>query len=271
MEMVGLCRFSYLGHGGFKVTHDSLDERRAFLYAQDRMEDRFRHFEAITLPSIAGQTDPDFRLLTVVGSCFPRTYMDRLQALTRDVPQIEIIAYPPQRHRQAMIRVLRENRRDMALPSLQFRLDDDDAMGRDFVARFRETALDTAGFCQKHPAVAVDFNTGYVCRAASTGLQVCAYKYPYSAIALGMIVQPGCDETIMHFGHHKLWSSIPTITVPNEDMMMRSHNDYNDSRMKTGGREFDYQPLDGRMSNYISDRFNVDDNTVREVFSRPLP
>lgn len=57
MQVLGLCRFRYLGHGGFKIMHETLDERRAYLYAPERMEDRFRQFKAITLPTIAGQTD----------------------------------------------------------------------------------------------------------------------------------------------------------------------------------------------------------------------
>ncbi|MDP5219356.1 putative rhamnosyl transferase [Ruegeria sp. 2205SS24-7] len=270
MDILGLCRFSYLGEGGFKMTHDTLDDRRAFLYQQERLVTRFRHFEAITLPSVAGQTDPDFRLLVVIGQDFPAPYLDRLQNLTRHVPQVLIRAYPPMRHRRVMIRAMRDNYGAPEQPSLQFRLDDDDAMGRDFIARFRETAEDTRALWSKHRAIAVDFNRGYVFRAGPEGLQVCAYSYAYSAIALGIIVQLGLKDTIMDYTRGKLWTDMPTVTFPHEDMMLRAHHDFNDSRMKRGGKPFDYTPLTRVQERYFKNRFNINNARGKQVFSRPL-
>ncbi|MCE8514614.1 putative rhamnosyl transferase [Ruegeria pomeroyi] len=271
MQVLGLCRFSYLGHGGFKVMHETLDERRAYLYAPARMEDRFRQFEAITLPSVAGQTDPDFEFLVVIGECFPDSYRARLEGLVRDVPQVRIRAYPPLRHRTAMAQALDDHRHDIDAPCLQFRLDDDDGMARDFVARYREVAADTEALWRKHPAVAVDFNTGYVFRCGQRGIEVSPFQFAYSAIALGVIVAPGHREGIMHFGHHKLWTVMPTITVPGEDMLLRGHNDFNDSRAKPGAKQFRYQPLDADEEAYFKARFNIDNARVREIFSAPPP
>ncbi|NDW46682.1 putative rhamnosyl transferase [Ruegeria sp. PrR005] len=267
MQVLGLCRFSYLGHGGFKIMHETLDERRAYLYAPERMDDRFRQFEAITLPTIAGQTDPDFDFVIAIGECFPDRYLVRLQDLTRDVPQIRIRAFPPLRHRTAMARALDEARQDIETPCLQFRLDDDDGMARDFIERYRQVAEDTRAFWQRHPAVAVDFNTGYVFRCGTRGIEVSPFQFAYSAIALGVIVAPGHTEGIMHHGHHKLWTSMPTITVPGEDMMLRGHNDFNDSRAKPGAKQFEYAPLDPESEAYFKARFNVDNARVKEIFS----
>ena len=50
MQVIGLCRFSYPGIGGFQIEHDSLEDRIAFLYAPERLEERFRFFECFTLP-----------------------------------------------------------------------------------------------------------------------------------------------------------------------------------------------------------------------------
>ncbi|MEY8841707.1 putative rhamnosyl transferase [Cribrihabitans sp. XS_ASV171] len=267
MQVLGLCRFSYLGRGGFKVEHESLDERRTFLYDPARMEERFRYFEAITLPSVRAQTDPDFTFLIATGECFPVEYMARLEALTADIPQVVIRRYKPMKHRQAMARALKDARIEDGEPHLQFRLDDDDAMGVDFVERFRRTARDLRPLWDRHPAIAVDFNTGYVFRAGANGLEVVAYKYPYSAIALGVILQPGVEAGIMHHGHHKLWTAMPTITFPGEDMMLRGHNDFNDSRMKGGAREFDYQPLSRAQEAHFRARFGIDNDRVRAIFS----
>jgi hypothetical protein len=95
MRTVGICRFSYLGKGGFKVGHDDPAALAAFLYDEGRMEERFRLFEAITLPCVAQQTDPDFTFLIITGKWLPARYLERLRALTSDVSQCTIRQYPP--------------------------------------------------------------------------------------------------------------------------------------------------------------------------------
>ena len=40
VQMLGLCRFSYVGLRGYQVEHDSYQERRAHLYDPDRLARR---------------------------------------------------------------------------------------------------------------------------------------------------------------------------------------------------------------------------------------
>ncbi|AXI48718.1 hypothetical protein C1J03_03195 [Sulfitobacter sp. SK012] len=267
MKTIGICRFSYAGMGGFQVEHPDLPAREAFLYDPVRMEERFRLFEAITLPSVAGQTDPDFTFLIVTGDSLPDAYMTRLRALTERIPQTMIRSYPPLPHRKVMKRAINEARGDADTPCLQFRLDDDDAMAVTFVARLKQTALDLRSLWDRHPAIAIDFNKGYVFTAGPEGISVWAYKYQYSAIALGMLVQPGHTDTIMNHGHQNLWKTMPTVTFTDEDMMMRGHNDFNDSRQKARRNVFDYQPLDSGQAAYFKKTFNIDNAVVRRIFS----
>ena len=37
VQVIGLCRFSYLGERGFQIGHETLEERRAFLYDPGRL------------------------------------------------------------------------------------------------------------------------------------------------------------------------------------------------------------------------------------------
>lgn len=270
MRTVGLCRFSYAGIGGFKTDHGDKADLAAFLYGEARMEERFRLFEAITLPCIAAQTDPDFTFLIITGKWIPAHLLERLQTLTADIPQCVIQQYPPRPHRKIMAKAINDWRGPPDEPCLQFRLDDDDAMALSFVEKFKQVAQDLSAFTAQHPSVAVDYNQGYVFRAGSTGVQLVPYRYPYSAIALGMIVQAGSDDTIMSHGHQNLWKTMPTLTLTGEDMMMRGHNDFNDSRLKGKKNTFDYQPMDAAQAAHIRATFGIDDDHVREVFSRRL-
>lgn len=269
MRTIGICRFSYHGKGGFKVGAEDPKALAAFLYGEARMEERFRLFEAITLPCVAAQTDPDFTFLIVTGKWFPEKYLKRLRELTADIRQCEIRQYPPRPHRKIMAKAINDWRGPPDVPCLQFRLDDDDAMALTFVERLKQTAQDLGAITARHSAVAVDFNQGYVFTAGSDGVKLWPYNYPYSAIALGMIVQAGNDDTIMSHGHQNLWKTIPTMTFTGEDMMMRGHNDYNDSRLQGNKNVFDYQPMTAEQSAHIYRTFGIDNDYVKQIFSRP--
>jgi hypothetical protein len=269
VRTIGICRFSYAGHGGFKVGHADQTALETFLYDDARMEERFRLFEAITLPCVAAQTDPDFTFLIVTGTGLPAHHLARLKALTADIAQCSIVQYPPGPHRRIMKKAINDWRGPPGAPCLQFRLDDDDAMGLRFVEKFRQTACDLEPFCARHRSVAVDFNQGYVFTAGREGVRLWPYHYPYSAIALGMIVQAGNDDTIMSHGHQNLWKTMPTVTLTGEDMMMRGHNEFNDSRIGGKKNVFDYKPMTKVQAAHIRATFGIDDAHVSAVFSRP--
>lgn len=269
MRTVGLCRFSYAGEGGFKVGHEDFAALESFLYGAERMEERFRLFEAITLPSVANQTDPDFTFLIVTGTGFPAAYLERLETLIKDIPQCVIRQYPPRPHRRIMSKAIKDWRGAPDTLCLQFRLDDDDAMALSFVEKFKQVATDIAPICARHSSVAVDFNQGYIYTAGPDGIKLWPYHYPYSAIALGMIVQAGSDDTIMSHGHQNLWKTMPTMTFTGEDMMMRGHNDFNDSRLKGKKNVFDYQPMTATQADHIKATFGIDDDRLRAIFSAP--
>ena len=71
LQVQGLCRFSLPCTGGFKKYHADFAERRAALYAPDRLDARCLWFEHVCLPGLALQTDPDFTLHVVLGADFP--------------------------------------------------------------------------------------------------------------------------------------------------------------------------------------------------------
>lgn len=56
------------------------------------LEERFRHFEAICLPGLKAQSDPEFTFLVLVGTSLPAEARARLEALLADFPQARIVA-----------------------------------------------------------------------------------------------------------------------------------------------------------------------------------
>ncbi|MGB7241954.1 MAG: putative rhamnosyl transferase [Sulfitobacter sp.] len=268
MQVIGLCRFSYLGLGGFQITHDSLDERMAFLYNPDRLEERFRFFETITLPCIRAQTDPDFTFLIVIGDSFPIAARTRLDQLVRDIPQVIVQSHPPQRHRRVMRDAVNSVRWFDADPCLQFRLDDDDAVAITYVAQLRAAAAHVTGLLDRFQHVAIDFNQGYIAKPGANGLEIAAIKDPYCTAGLAVLLHPNINKAILNFGHHKISKIMPTLTFTDQDMMLRGHNAFNDSRQKTRSlRMTTFEPITAAEAAHFRATYNIDADHVRRVFA----
>lgn len=154
MELiVGLCRFSYLGLSDWQVfRHDqSVDTERLetiaeTLYAPERMEARFRSFEAICLPSILAQNDPRFLFLVISSPRMPQIWRDRLHAICDPHDQIQIIWAEQPRLGDVLKAPLAEASELSPGGFWQFRLDDDDAVDVNYIKRLRRHIARMKGF-----------------------------------------------------------------------------------------------------------------------------
>ncbi|MCC5983430.1 MAG: putative rhamnosyl transferase [Rhodobacteraceae bacterium] len=260
-EVIGLCRFSYPALGGFQRRHDTPEDRARYLYAPARLEERFRLFETVTLPSLRAQTDPDFTFLVVIGTEFPQR--DRLEALLADLPQAVIRAFPPGRHRDVMARAITEVRRPGLRFSLQFRLDDDDGVGCRFVERLRRTVHEAQPIFERNRRVAIDFNRGHVMRASAAGIHALPVTRAYWTPGLAVALQQDCRQTVMNFGHQELWKHMPALTMTDPDMFIRGINHHNDSELRIR----DPLPLlDTQMASAFHAAYGVSAAHVRAVY-----
>ncbi len=269
MQVIGLCRFSYPGEGGFQIEHASLEERTAYLYSPERMAERFRTFETIMLPPLRAQTDPDFILLIVIGQDLPEPWYQKLMGLVADIPQVVVQARAPGRHRQVMQEAINSVRIFDKEPCLQFRMDDDDAVACTYVERLRSTARDLQKMARQHRHIAIDFNQGFIAHPGPDGLRAAPTKAPYTTAALALMFRPSVKQTVMNFAHAKVAQNMPTVTFSGHDMLIRGHNDYNDSRQKPGIRPVALTPLSSEQEAHFRKVFNIDADHVRRVFSAP--
>ncbi len=267
MQTIGICRFSYPGDGGFQVEHYTLQDRMDYLYAPARMAERFATFETMMLPPLRAQTDDDFTLLIVIGDSLPAQYRDRLEAAIENMPQAVIRAYPPGPHRKVMQNAINDIRRFDGDACLQFRMDDDDAVARTYIKRLRETALDVLPLAAKHRHIAIDFNQGFIARPTATGLEVAPTNAPYTTAALALMFKPDLRLSVMNFAHMKVGQKMPTVTFAGEDMLIRGHNDFNDSRQKPGVRTPKLTPLDAAGKAHFKATYNIDVDAVAAAFS----
>lgn len=265
MRVIGICRFSYPALGGFKRMHDSIAEREAYLYATDRMALRFAHFEALVLPSVRAQTDGDFTFLIVIGQNMPARWLERLHDLCAPVPQIKITQRAPLKHRLALQLAIQDELGEGRPESFQFRLDDDDAMGVDFVEISRSIIRRTERLRRRAPRTAIEFNTGYSATLSADGIIAEDVISSFWACGMGVHFAAGDDKTIMNFGHHKIHHVMPSIIHPRPPMYIRAKHADNDSEAKFRPRRM--KPLDADQIRLFKDRFNVDADQVRQVFA----
>lgn len=266
MQIIGLCRFSYPAYGGFQVEHDTIEQRIAFLYDEHRLQERFHLMEAVALPCLRAQTDQEFELIVVIGDSLPKHHVEHLHDLCADIPQIRIHAEPPRRQRQVMKEILNAARRDPLQPCLQFRHDDDDAVSVDFIERLRQTVTDCRGLMDRNRSVAIDFNRGFIAEVGAQGIAASGAVRPYNVAALGMHIRGGCTQTIMNFAHQKLNQFMPTVTLTDTPMWLRTHNRHNDSR-QSGAGVVEVSPLSPQQEAEFAARFAIEADHIRRVFS----
>ena len=265
MRVIGICRFSYPAVGGFKRMHDSVAEREAYLYETTRMTLRFRHFETLTLPSLAAQKDKRFTFLVIAGENMPDPWWSRLNDICATVPQIKVVTKPPMRHRTAMQLAIREELGETDETSLQFRLDDDDAVGTNFIRGIRRTARLSRNMWANWSNFVIEYSSGFAVQLGPDGILAQPVQGQFLACGLAVLFRPDDPKTVMNYGHHKLHHSMPTLIDPQTPMYLRAvHND-NDSRVTHSK----LAPLDDAGRALFADRFNVTEASVRAAFAAP--
>ena len=157
-QIAGLVRFSYPARSGFAEKSDDMQALAARLYAPERLEQRFHLFERLTLPSLLAQSDPDFTLIVLTGQGFPAR--DRLERALAPLPQAQIVTLPPMYHYPATQAAFDQALDPDAGHLTSFRLDDDDAVDRDLVARLRITVEGLARMRDMSEPVAIGWNRG---------------------------------------------------------------------------------------------------------------
>jgi len=227
--IVGICRFSLLGRGDWKAYQgEGIDDAQVvrqqadILFAPERLEARLRSFELLTLASLRGQSDQDFRFLVLSSELMPDGYRDRLTALCATVPQVTLRFCPVTTAAAAQRAVFRELR--IPYPrTLQFRLDDDDCLAVDFIRRMRaETAERMAGdeIFVAGPHGVVYSSTG--------GAEAGVYDWPVDFMSAGAAIRhPG--KSIYEFGHFRMATRFPAVVVGDCPSLVL-HNGTNDTR-----------------------------------------
>lgn len=214
IKILGVCRFSMLGRGDWKAYRNQPDEaleaiylkQAGDLFAPDRLEARLATFEHLTLRSLANQSDADFRLLVVSSDRMPATYRKRLEALCRDVEQVILRFLPPTHISDAIQQAAPEA--GLNLPdTVQFRLDDDDCVSKDYIRRLRRHAASM----WRNAHFAVSFPSIFYC--ITDGPTEGIYDWYSPFFSAGAAIRHS-SRTIFDYGHYAIPTRLVAVTDP---------------------------------------------------------
>jgi len=263
LQVLGLCRFSYPAElEGFQTRHATMEERRAALYAPERLETRLFWFEHLALPGLRAQARDDFTLLLLLGEDFPQPYHDRLLAMIADVPQIRPVYRPTGPHRLVYREILTAARDPGAEMVAEFRLDDDDAVAVSYVQMIRRAAPQIRPLFRQKGRVALDQGKGVVVAVEGAEVTLTPVLSHCWAAALTVFLRPGDAACVMDFPHQKVWQRMPLVSHTDQLMFLRGAHATNDSKVGLAGTG-SYKIEAGDYPDLMARRFGVDIATFR--------
>ncbi len=269
-RIVGICRFSYLSTRGWRqTTRDDPDTTGEALYAPERMEERFRLFEALTLPSITAQSDPEFTFLIVASFAMPEPWRARLEALVAPVPNVRIEYLKPRPMTEAVTVALRRvlGRRDPE-PVVQFCLDDDDAVSVHYVAQLRQQARDilSSSLAERLP-IALNHPRGISLSKQDGTFSAHETHAPFLALGLALITPGRMPMNVFTCPHLKTPTRYFSIADPKPFAYLRGLHDHHDSKGILKGKSRPMEP--DRLSMILKRDFPfVTDAVLAAVFGR---
>lgn len=206
-QLLGFCRFSFFGRSDTQL--DYSDTNRAFhtLYDERRMNSRFALLENLLLPSLKAQEDQDFRLIMLTSQVMPKPFRDRLRDVCADVPQIQIVEAEGTDITTELRRFTQQKWRGRN-GLMQFRIDDDDALGRHYIARLRHWAS-----AMPHRTI-LTMPKGLCLYRNDSGVHSTPMYRNLTAVGYAYFSKRQTGRTIFQFAHNKSGKRLPYISDP---------------------------------------------------------
>lgn len=237
LPVMVITRFSFLGSSGWK-SEASRDE--ALLFEPERLARRLALFSAITLPSLAGQTDPGFQHAILTSDRLPETALQALDAACvlayggrgRHV----ILARPPSPARRPLRQHLEASHPGQRV--VQVVLDDDDGVSVDFIARMRRDLEKTPKLAPKiieELPFFLSYPRGYGLDFSQDGTRLYTHSYPYINLGLTM-VNAASGKNVLAINHKEAPRKFGGRLIRRRRMFVRAVHGFNDSRVKPTGR-----------------------------------
>lgn len=213
---IGICRFSFCGKGDWRTSRaaktpaqieDMRKKAAAQLYSPERMSLRFFLFENFLLPSLKSQSDKNFICLILTSDIMPKIYKKRLENICAQDPNLELLVSSEVTVHEALWPRISELNTLAGRPLVEFRIDDDDCLSRDYVQELR-------GFMTRlgdRMPISYSRSNGLVITRYASDDEMFIYQANLPFNSMGTAIRVHGERTIFSFGHnalHKRFSAI---------------------------------------------------------------
>lgn len=239
IEIVYQTRFSYFGKSGWRSPASTDPEK---LLAPERLESRLAMFEAITLPSLAAQTDRGFRSAILTSEMMPEVYREKLNAMCKAAlgNRFRILVRRPGSAGMEFRRNVRSSH-PAETPVAQVVLDDDDALSLDFTELLRaeaEAALTLPGFRDR--AFFISYPDGVTMDLSGDKPKFSARSVPFTNLGLALVAPAASPYNPFMTAHKKVNRRFATrIIADMQPYYVRTVHGLNDSRAIKGETHLD--------------------------------
>jgi len=268
VKLVGLCRWSYPAEPGAfaEAEGETLESLRKRLYAPERLAKRLLFLREIVVPCLKAQTDPDFTLVMLMGDQLPEPVRAEVLQIIAPVPQIKpVFREEGLPHQEVCRQLMLAERDDTLRAAAEFRLDDDDAVGVDFIERVRDFFPKVRGIYRNGGKLVLDFNRGFILSVDEDGVQLRQVITRNWTPGQVLFIRPQSDKCLFDFAHAQMWRRIPTMSFPRAQMFLRGAHAENDSQI--GVRKFNEEMLRvtaSELPEMMRARFNLDLERLRD-------
>lgn len=231
MSIIFETRFSFFGQSGWKSDHAA---DPGLLFDEGRLAQRLKYFEEITLTSLEGQTDPDFRHLVLSSTLMPAPWQARLREVTFDMlgEDRATILFRPEGSAGHILKdaIARQYGERVVT---QVVLDDDDAVSVDFVAALKGyVAVAKRDPLNPKPYTFLSFPRGYTLGIEDGKPAWLSPRYvPYTNLGLALVAPGNTRRNPFLTSHKKIGARHPSMMITHlRPFYLRAVHGLNDSR-----------------------------------------
>ncbi len=268
-QIIGVLRFSYPAKEGFAVSGLEEAALETHLYDAKRLATRFTYLETITLPSLAAQTDQDFKLVILAGASLPIRHRRRLRGYEERYPFVKCVFMERMGALSAGKRSFRRGITEGATHVTGFRIDDDDAVATDYIARTRDVSdrLIHAGLAEG--PTTLSFMRGIYWNLFDPVQPFHEFREPQPlGLACAMITTAELPTCIYRYNHRRLPCHVPGYTLPGDaHMFVRTLHDHNDSGRSIPPHAVEMATRKGRK--LLRERFGLDADAAMALMPEP--
>lgn len=218
IRTIGLLRFTVLTPTYYHQTFKTLDKIAEHIFNPERLALRFHIFENLCLPSMVRQSDPEFDLVILTAETLPVEAMARLADLTAPYANIHLRPVSTDNHYQLI-----KGGYDAFTPQdcthrIMFRLDDDDALDLEFIARTKARAAGLMAMQDPDEPTLIAYNRGFYVSRSEDGNEVfdAVERAPLSAgsTLVAPVSHPTNPYRYVHRKYAQHYTTYSDISVP---------------------------------------------------------